>query len=86
MNYYLLVKTLVSGVTGLMVYGVARLFELDLAGALGILTFVLNYIPAIGSIVATVLVALVTFVQLGDGTMTLAVFTIVGGSSSSTAT
>ena len=36
-NYYLLVKTLVSGITGLMVYGVARLFELDLAGALGIL-------------------------------------------------
>jgi len=78
-NYYLFVKTLVSGVTGLLVYGVARLFDLDLAGALGILTFVLNYIPAIGSIVATVLVALVTFVQLGDGTMTLAVFAIVGG-------
>jgi predicted PurR-regulated permease PerM len=77
-NYYLLVKTLVSGITGLMVYGVARLFELDLAGALGILAFVLNYIPAIGSIVATVLVALVTFVQLGDGTLTLVIFAIVG--------
>ena len=77
-NYYLLVKTLVSGITGAMVYGVARLFELDLAGALGILAFVLNYIPAIGSIVATVLVALVTFVQLGDGTVTLVIFAIVG--------
>ncbi|KNX41045.1 AI-2 transport protein TqsA [Roseovarius tolerans] len=77
-NYYLLVKTLVSGVTGLLVYGIARFFELDLAAALGILTFVLNYIPSIGSIVATVLVALVAFVQLADGTLTLAIFLLVG--------
>ncbi|WP_074784717.1 AI-2E family transporter [Roseovarius tolerans] len=77
-NYYLLVKTLVSGVTGLLVYGIARFFELDLAAALGILTFVLNYIPSIGSIMATVLVALVAFVQLADGTLTLAIFLLVG--------
>ena len=77
-NYYLLVKTLVSVVTGLMVYGVARFFALDLAGALGILTFVLNYIPSIGSIVATVLVALVAYVQLADGTTALVIFLIVG--------
>ena len=77
-NYYLLVKTLVSGVTGLMVFGIARFFELDLAAALGILTFVLNYIPSIGSIVATVLVALVAFVQLADGTLTLVIFLLAG--------
>jgi len=77
-NYYLLVKTLVSVVTGLMVYGVAQFFALDLAGALGILTFVLNYIPSIGSIVATVLVALVAYVQLADGTTALVIFLIVG--------
>jgi len=77
-NYYLLVKTLVSAITGLMVYAVAVLFELDLAIALGILTFVLNYIPSIGSIVATVLVALVAYVQLADGTMALVIFALVG--------
>lgn len=77
-NYYLLVKTLVSAVTGLMVYAVARGFGLDLAVALGILTFVLNYIPSIGSIVATVLVALVAYVQLADGTMALVIFLLVG--------
>ncbi|SEK54653.1 Predicted PurR-regulated permease PerM [Roseovarius azorensis] len=77
-NYYLLVKTLVSVVTGLMVYGVARGFRLELAEALGILTFVLNYIPSIGSIVATVLVALVAYVQLADGSLTMAIFLIVG--------
>ena len=77
-NYYLLVKTAVSAITGLMVYGVARGFGLDLAGPLGILTFVLNYIPAIGSIIATVLVALVAFVQLADGSLTLAILAITG--------
>ncbi|MBK44911.1 MAG: AI-2E family transporter [Roseovarius sp.] len=75
-NHYLLVKTAMSAITGLLVYGAARGFGLDLAGALGILTFVLNYIPAIGSITATVLVALVAFVQLADGTQTLALFAI----------
>nr|WP_245776433.1 AI-2E family transporter [Thalassovita taeanensis] len=77
-NYYLLVKTAVSAVTGLMVFVVARLFELELAGALGILTFVLNYIPNIGSIVATVLVALVTYVQTAEPGQTAAVFLVVG--------
>jgi AI-2 transport protein TqsA len=76
-NYYLLVKTGVSAVTGLMVFGVATIFQLDLAGPLGILTFVLNYIPNVGSIVATILVALVTFVQTSDPGSTLAVFVVV---------
>lgn len=77
-NYYLLVKTLVSAVTGLMVYGVALLFGLELAVAIGILTFVLNYIPNVGSIVATVLATLVTYVQLGEPGPTLAFFLAVG--------
>ncbi|WP_294607052.1 AI-2E family transporter [uncultured Roseovarius sp.] len=77
-NYYLLVKSAVSAVTGLMVYAVARFFDLDLAGPLGILAFVLNYIPNVGSIVATVLVALVAYVQLADGTLALAIFILVG--------
>lgn len=76
-NYYLLVKTGVSAVTGAMVFVVAQVFELDLAGPLGILAFVLNYIPNVGSIVATILVALVTFVQTSDPGSTLAVFIVV---------
>lgn len=77
-NYYLLVKTLVSAVTGLMVWAVAHLFGLELAVAMGIITFILNYIPNVGSIIATGLVALVAYVQLGDPAVTLAIFTIVG--------
>jgi predicted PurR-regulated permease PerM len=76
-NYYLLVKTGVSAITGIMVWAVASFFQLDLAVALGILTFVLNYIPNIGSIVATVLVALVSFVEVGESGQTAAIFVIV---------
>jgi len=77
-NYYLLVKTAVSLVTGLMVYVVASLFGLELAVAIGVLTFVLNYIPNVGSIVATMMVALVAFVQTSDPTVTAAIFVICG--------
>ena len=77
-NYYLLVKTLVSAITGAMVFVVAEAFGLQLAVAIGVITFVLNFIPNVGSIVATGLVALVTHVQLGDPTATTAIFLVCG--------
>jgi AI-2 transport protein TqsA len=77
-NRYLLVKTAVSAVTGLMVWGVAVIAGLELAVALGVITFILNYIPNIGSIVATILVALVAYVQIGELGPALAVFAGVG--------
>ena len=78
-NYYLLVKTVISAITGGMVYVLARAFQLELATSLGIITFVLNYIPNIGSILATGLIALVTHVQFGDANTTLLVFLIAAG-------
>ncbi|MDX8353546.1 AI-2E family transporter [Cognatiyoonia sp. IB215182] len=77
-NYYLLVKTVISLVTGVMIYFVARFFELELAAAIGIITFVLNFIPNIGSIIATALIALIAHVQLGDPATTAMIFTIAG--------
>ncbi|WP_420859251.1 AI-2E family transporter [Marivivens marinus] len=77
-NYYLLVKSAVSIITGAMVFAVATAFDLELAVAIGILTFVLNYIPNVGSIVATGMVALVAFVQTSDPTITAAIFVICG--------
>jgi len=77
-NYYLLVKTLVSAITGVMIWAVSHLFGLELAVAMGIITFVLNYIPNVGSIIATGLVALVAYVQLGDPALTLAIFLAAG--------
>ena len=77
-NYYLLVKTAVSLITGAMVYVVATFFGIELAMSLGILTFILNYIPNIGSIVATGMVALVGFVETGEASTTALLFLITG--------
>ena len=77
-NYYLLVKTVISAITGAMVFVLATAFGLELATALGVITFVLNFIPNVGSIVATVLIALVAQVQLGDGATTAIIFLIAG--------
>ena len=78
-NYYLLVKTVISGITGAMVYALALVFQLELATALGMIAFVLNFIPNIGSIIATGLIALVAHVQFGDPNTTLAIFVIATG-------
>lgn len=78
-NYYLLVKTLISAITGAMIYLLATAFGLEVAVALGVTTFVLNYIPNIGSIVATGLIALVTHVQFADPATTALIFIVAGG-------
>ena len=76
-NRYLLVKTFVSVVTGALVYLVMLFFGLELATAMGVLTFVLNFIPNVGSIVATIAVGLVAYVQTGDMVTGLAVLGVV---------
>lgn len=75
-NYYLLVKTIISAITGAMVYALAKFFGLELATALGVITFVLNFIPNVGSIVATGLVALVAHVEFGDPSTTGIIFVV----------
>ena len=77
-NYYLLVKTVISAITGAMIYVVASFVGLEVAMAIGVVTFVLNFIPNIGSIVATGLIALITHVQFGDPATTAAVFFVSG--------
>lgn len=78
-NYYLLVKTGISLVTGAMTWGLARAFGMEVAMPLGVITFVLNFIPNVGSIVATGLVALAAYVQFGDPWLTGVIFAIAGG-------
>lgn len=77
-NHYLLVKTLVSVVTGAMVYGVMRLMGLEFAGAVGIMTFILNFLPNLGSIIATAMAALIAYLQVSDPVMTAITFAVVG--------
>lgn len=77
-NHYLLVKTGVSAVTALAVYAVMIFFELDFAAPMAILTFVLNYLPSVGSIIATFLIALVAYMQLTEPATALLIFVLVG--------
>jgi len=65
---YLGVKTLVSLVTGGLSYLIMRIVGLDFAEFWALLIFVLNYIPTVGSIFATIfptLLAVVQFETLG---------------------
>jgi AI-2 transport protein TqsA len=60
---YLVVRTLVSALTGILTWVVALLAHLPFAGAWGVTAFALNYVPFIGSFVATVLPALFAMFQ-----------------------
>ncbi|WP_209425744.1 AI-2E family transporter [Pararhodobacter sp. SW119] len=77
-NRYLLVKTGVSAVTGFAVYLVMAFFGLEFAAAMGILTFLLNYLPSVGSIIATFLVSLVAYMQITEPAFAILIFVIVG--------
>ncbi|MBN8290921.1 AI-2E family transporter [Rhodobacter sp. NTK016B] len=77
-NHYLLVKTAVSVATAIAVYALMEGFRLDFAGPMAILTFVLNYIPSVGSIIATILLGLVALIQVPEPATALLVFVIAG--------
>jgi|TARA_B100001146_G_scaffold216720_1_gene220463 predicted PurR-regulated permease PerM len=69
-NRYLVVKTGVSAVTAVIVWMIFKLAGLELAVAVAILTFILNFIPSVGSIIATVITTLLAFVLTGDISVT----------------
>lgn len=62
---YLGIKTIVSMVTGLVVGVMTWLIGLDFPLLWGMLAFILNYIPTIGSIIAAVPATLLALIQLG---------------------
>lgn len=69
---YLLIKTLISLATGLCIGGFAWIMGLDFPVLLGLIGFVLNYVPTIGSIIASVpaiLLAMLQFEGLGPPVM-----------------
>lgn len=66
MQRYFVVKSLTSGITGLSTALIALAFGLDLAFLWGLLAFLFEYVPTIGSILAVVPPALYAAVQF-DG-------------------
>jgi AI-2 transport protein TqsA len=62
---YLAVKTLVSLVTGLLMLLVLIAFRMPFAVVFGVLAFLLNYIPNLGSVIATALPVLLAVFYFG---------------------
>ncbi|MFT0860833.1 AI-2E family transporter [Ancylobacter sp. G4_0304] len=71
---YMLVRTAMSLLTGLAMWGFAAAAGLDLAFAWGVIAFALNYIPFIGPLVATLLPTLFAVAQFESWQMAIAVF------------
>ncbi len=64
---YLGIKTLVSFATGFLAWLVTWLIGVDFPLLWGMLAFLFNYVPTIGSIIAAVPAVLLALVQLGPG-------------------
>jgi predicted PurR-regulated permease PerM len=75
---YVLVKTFVSAVTGLLTYGVVLASDMAFAEMLALSTFLLNFIPNIGSMIAVALVGAVALVQFETWAQILSLLTILG--------
>jgi predicted PurR-regulated permease PerM len=62
---YMLIKTIASFATGLLITLYLKMLGVDYYMLWGLLAFLLNFIPAIGSIIAAVPAIIVALVQLG---------------------
>lgn len=67
-RYYLLLKTLISGITGLAVFVLLWLLEIDFPVLWGLTAFALNYVPNIGSILAAVPAVTLAWIMNGGPT------------------
>jgi AI-2 transport protein TqsA len=76
---YLVIKTLISASVGLVIWLWLLILGVDYPVLWGTLSFLLNYVPNIGAIIAALPVALLALVQLGVGSTLLTVlgFTVV---------
>ncbi|MCA1746736.1 MAG: AI-2E family transporter [Bacteroidales bacterium] len=77
-NNYIAIKTITSLVTGFLSFFVLYFIGLDAPFFWAFLIFILNYIPNIGSLVATLFPAVFALLQFGDLTQPILVLSIVG--------
>ncbi|MCF8069727.1 MAG: AI-2E family transporter [Desulfobacterales bacterium] len=71
-NRYLGIKTIFSLITGTVIWLWLTVLGVDYALLWGLLAFLLNYVPNIGSIIAAVPAVLMALVQIGFGSALLA--------------
>jgi predicted PurR-regulated permease PerM len=68
LNRYLAIKTVISLATGILIGLWATVLGVDFPVLWGLLAFVFNYVPSIGSIIAALPAVLLAYLQLGMGT------------------
>lgn len=71
---YMFVRSLMSVLTGVVVWCFALIAGIELATAWGVIAFVLNYIPFIGPLLATIFPTLFALVQSGSWQVAIFVF------------
>ncbi len=78
-RHYLSIKTMTSLLTGLLIWTSLRIIGVDYAIIWALIAFLLNYIPNIGSIIASIPAILFSIIQLGFEGMiwTTIVFVVV---------
>jgi predicted PurR-regulated permease PerM len=74
---YVVIKTLISAAVGLVIWFWLLMLGVEYAVLWGTLSFLLNYVPNIGAIIAVLPVALLALVQLGVGSALLTVLGFV---------
>jgi len=75
---YMMIKSVFSAITGLIVYVSLLLIGLDYALLWGVLAFLLNFVPNIGSIIAAIPAVILALIQLGFiGAMEVAVIFVL---------
>ena len=76
---YIITKLGVSAVTGILVWVTLRLIGLELAVVFGILAFMLNFIPSIGSVISTFLPLPVAMAQFQGELMPILLVVLIPG-------
>ena len=76
---YIAIKSAISAVTGVLIYIWLTILGIDYAVLWGLIAFLLNFVPTVGSFIAAVPAVLLALVQLGLGSagLTLLGFVVV---------
>ncbi|PQO30292.1 AI-2E family transporter [Bremerella cremea] len=77
---YISTKFFISAVTGVLVWILLSMMGMQFASMFGLFAFFLNFIPSIGSIIATFLPLPIALVQFGDSPMMVAAAILLPGS------
>ncbi len=75
---YISIKLFTSSLTGILSYTLLMIIGVDFAVVWGLLIFMLNFIPTVGSIIATVFPAIIALAQFEGYTQFVLVMVVIG--------